>query len=273
MPSHLAGPWTQAVTFLEMMFGDQVLSTGSGFFWREGERTYLITNWHNLTGRRADTLALLSTHGGIPDRIRCLMYRKASDQDSDGFFKMELVHATIPLNGTNGTPLWKEHGQHGRSIDVAAIDVTTTVAGLLIGHANEVEADAVLDPRVSQDVFVLGFPLGMITGVPAPVWKRASIASDPNFDPDGLPKLFIDTATRPGMSGSVVLARHTIVGKTFPRKNGTASEPVLYAQLDTVLGVYSGRLGAGDLEAQLGIVWRRSAIVEIVLHGRSGTVA
>lgn len=154
---------------------------------------------------------------------------------------------------------------------MAAIDVTTTVAGLHISHANEVEADAVLDPHVSQEVFVLGFPLGMITGVPAPVCKCASVASDPNFDPDGLPKLFIDTATRPRMSGSVVLARHTILGKAFPRKNGTESEPVL--QLDTVLGVYSGRLGAGDLEAQLGIVWRRNAIVEIILHGRTGTVA
>jgi hypothetical protein len=273
MPSHLASPWNHAVTFLEMLFGELVLSTGTGFFWREEGRTYLITNWHNLAGRRPDTLDPLSSHGGTPDRIRFMVYKKTSEQDGKGFFKMKLMQPTIALNEQNETPLWKEHGQHGRRIDIATIDVTEAVNSLLVRHANEVEADAVLAPYTSQDVFVLGFPLGMITGVPAPVWKRASVASDPNFDPDGLPKIFIDTATRPGMSGSVVLARHRIFGKKIPRKDGTESERMMYAQFDTVLGVYSGRLGAGDLEAQLGIVWRRNAIVETILQGRTATLA
>jgi len=27
-------PWTYAVTFLELLFEDEVLATGSGFFWQ-----------------------------------------------------------------------------------------------------------------------------------------------------------------------------------------------------------------------------------------------
>ena len=64
------------------------------------------------------------------------------------------------------------------------------------------------------------------------------------------------------MSGSVVIARHVIVGK-YRKKNGEEVH-VLYARKDLILGVYSGRLHPHNIEAQVGIVWKRSTIDETI---------
>ena len=36
------------------------------------------------------------------------------------------------------------------------------------------------------------------------------------------------------------------------------------------LGVYSGRIGADDLKAQLGVVWKAHVVEEIVVAGVQG---
>ena len=55
-------------------------------------------------------------------------------------------------------------------------------------------------------MFVLGYPKGISGGRGFPIWKRASIATEPDIQHDGLPKLLVDTATREGMSGAPVVA-------------------------------------------------------------------
>jgi hypothetical protein len=102
-----------------------------------------------------------------------------------------------------------------------------------------------------------------------PIWKRGTIALDPTFDADGLPKTLIDTATREGMSGSVVVARHITVGRSYRRKDGSQSERVIYAKHDLVAGIYSGRHFPDLEKAQLGIVWKRPAIEDTVSGGRT----
>src|SRR5262249_16465295 len=106
--------------------------------------------------------------------------------------------------------------------------------------------------------------LGLITGAPSPVWKRGTIATDPTFDPGGLPQMYVDSATRQGMSGSVVIARHIVVGRPIKKKDGTSTNPLIYPVSDVVLGIYFGRLGADHIQAQLGIVWKRRVIEETV---------
>jgi hypothetical protein len=139
----------------------------------------------------------------------------------------------------------------------------------MASHVNEIESDAVLDLAAAQDLFVVGFPYGLMAGAPVPLWKRGTIALDPNFDPEGLPKLLIDTATREGMSGSVAVARHVIVGRAYNRKDGTAAPIPLYATMHIVAGVYSGRHHPDFEKAQLGIVWKRHVIEDLVTSGRS----
>lgn len=265
MPSHLSDPWNNAVAFLTMAYGNQELATGSCFFWSHENRRYLVTNWHNLAGRNHLHKRPLSNMGALPDRVTFIAYKQLTEPNAAGFFELCVTPVTVQLCDPDfRNPRWYEHPIHGHMVDVAAIDITDASKGLHVRAANELENDAQLDATASQDVFVVGFPFGLIATAPAPIWKRGSVALDPSFDPENLPKMFVDTATREGMSGSVVIARHTVVGRSYKKKDGSDSGPVLYAKLDLVAGIYSGR-HYPDLErAQLGIVWKRVAIEETV---------
>ena len=266
MPSHLSSPWNSAVAFLKMSFADTVLASGSGFFWRADGRTHLVTNWHNLAGRNPLTQAPMSNTGGLPDSVVFHAFRQVTQPDERGLYAVDTVPVGVPLYDEAGAR-WREHPHFGRHVDVASIDVTDYIRGLQVEHANDVESFASLDSRVSQEAFIIGFPFGLIVNAPVPIWKRGTIALDPTFDPDGLPKMFIDTATREGMSGAVVVARHITVGRSYRRKDGSESEPVIYAKHDLVVGIYSGRHYPDLDRAQLGIVWKRSAVETTVSHG------
>lgn len=272
MDSYLSNPWNNAVAYIAMRYGQQELSCGSCFFWSHASRTYLVTNWHNLAGRNPLTSQLMSRTGAIPDRLTFHSYKQVSEPDSQGFFELKYLPIEVVLcDPDHSNSRWLEHPRLGRQVDVAAIDVTAQVAGVSVAAANILESDAVLEPFASQDVFVVGFPFGMIANAPAPVWKRGTIALDPTFNPEGIPKMLIDTATREGMSGSVVIARHILVGRGYIKKDGSNAEPVLYGQKNLVLGIYSGRHYPDHERAQLGIVWKRSAIEETVSGGKFAT--
>ncbi len=265
MRSHLSSPWNNAVSYLEMRFGATQLSTGSCFFWSHADRSFLVTNWHNLAGRNPITGKLLSPTGAIPDRVAVFVFKQVTHPDPDGFFELLYLPIEVSLvNPASGAPCWFEHPTLGRAVDIAAIDVTVALRGFMTSAANTVESDGVLPVTTAQEVFVVGFPFGQIANAPAPIWKRGSIALDPTFNPEGLPKMLIDTATREGMSGSVVVARHFIMNTTYTKKSGLQSQPVLFAKLDLVVGIYSGRHYPDLEKAQLGIVWKRSAIEETV---------
>jgi len=265
MRSHLSNPWNNAVAFLAMRFGSTQVSTGSCFFWSYADKTFLVTNWHNLAGRNPLTGKLMSPTGAIPDRVVFLAFKQVSAADGEGYFELLHLPVEVPLcDGASETLRWYEHPTFGRNVDVAAIDVTQSIQGLQINSANVIESDGVLPLTASQDVFVVGFPFGQIANAPAPIWKRGSIALDPTFNPEGLPKMLVDTATREGMSGSVVVARHFIMNRTYQKKDGSTSQPVLFAKLDLVVGIYSGRHYPDLDKAQLGIVWKRSVIDDTI---------
>lgn len=95
MPSHLASPWNYAVSYLDMLYGDQVLACGSGFFWKLNDRTLLVSAWHNFSGRNSETGVPMSETGGLPDRVRFTSYKRLSRPDADGFFEMATVQVTV----------------------------------------------------------------------------------------------------------------------------------------------------------------------------------
>jgi hypothetical protein len=152
--------------------------------------------------------------------------------------------------------VWLEHPVRRLRIDVVAIPIAVPdwAQAYTIDSVNTAPKMLL---RVSTDVFVLGYPRGISGGRGFPIWKRASIATEPDKDLDG-PKMLVDTATREGMSGSPVIA---VAHKGFE------AEPGFLATGDHAyrfVGVYSGRLGADEMKAQLGIVWKARVVDEIV---------
>jgi hypothetical protein len=120
-------------------------------------------------------------------------------------------------------------------------------------------ANAGLRIEIGMEVFILGYPFKL--DPPAyPVWKRGSIASEPQLAPITTNYMLVDTASRPGMSGAPVIRRSW---------SNHMVETGLMALVDTPLnkfiGIYSGRLPtAHPSEAQIGLVWDGSLINEII---------
>jgi hypothetical protein len=53
-----------------LYFDDTHLSDATGFVWQQGRHSYLITNWHVVTGRNALDGQSLHSHGGRPTSAR-----------------------------------------------------------------------------------------------------------------------------------------------------------------------------------------------------------
>jgi hypothetical protein len=110
-----------------------------------------------------------------------------------------------------------------------------------------------------MEVFILGYPFG--PEPPGfPVWKRGSIASEPDLAQLGAKYLLIDTASLPGMSGSPVIRRswtnHLVDANYTSDDNRIATK---------FIGVYSGRRkGPQGSDTQLGMVWPASYITDIL---------
>src|SRR5205085_9713799 len=117
-------------------------------------------------------------------------------------------------------PVWLAHPTRQRGSDVVAIPVDELGRDPLINlyPINTLRSEADLAVRIGMDVFILGYPFG--APPPGfPVWKRGSIASEPDLTRLGRGFLIVDTASRPGMSGAPVIRRswgtHLLDGDAF----------------------------------------------------------
>ena len=165
-------------------------------------------------------------------------------------------------------PTWMEHPNHGRLVDAVAIPLEKLEKPFKIVAANDPSHDLIkIKLYPSLEVYVLGYPLGLTGGGQFPIWKRGTIASEPGIDLEGLPKLYIDTATRKGMSGAPVFAQET--GLIVPEDPNDSAKGSL-GKARRFLGVYASRLDGDEFSAQLGVVWKDTAIEQIIIERKKG---
>ena len=232
-----------------MFFGDTYLSLGTAFSWQEGDQNYLITNWHNLTGINPFDGQHISNFGAEPNRIK--IWYHANTQLGDRYREF------VTLYDDDGQPLWLVHPQHGNKIDVVALPVPPhpDVTHYPINKLSQRN----LSISVGVDLFILGYPYGIERQV-WPIWKSASIASEPAIFDDDKKYVLVDTASRPGMSGSPVILR---AWGSCLLDDGAVS--MVTGTSTRIFGVYSGRLASEDpLDAQLGMVWPIAFVDEII---------
>jgi hypothetical protein len=245
--------YSVATVPIELFFNTTNLGLATGFVWEEPGRFFLITNWHNVSGKDVFTKKHTSGTAAEPNSLRVWWNQKG--QLGAKFANVETIRD--PAN----TPLWLVHPQHGNDIDVVALPIAPHPNAEMY-PINKMSRTALL-LQVGMDVHVLGYPFGIGIGG-FPVWKRGSIASEPEVFPPGQLHMLIDTASRPGMSGSPVIRRswgtHQMRGGGITMGATTATE---------LIGVYSGRITSTDpLDAQLGIAWPARLIMEIASGGR-----
>lgn len=249
-------------------FRDTPLGTASGFFYAGAKGTFLVSNWHVVTGRNPNTKALLDKkNAAIPDRLKLHV---PMNLGSETAMKVQWRECFLSLYSDLDCqqPVWLVHPTHKQEVDIAILPLAGINETILIA-ANHPQLDLdELRLYPSMDVYVIGYPRGMFGGARFPIWKRGSIASEPDFDIDHKPVFYIDAATREGMSGSPVYAQE--VGLWAPKGVKEFSQHII-GKGRSFVGVYASRIGADDeFKAQLGLVWKASALQRIVDSGVAG---
>lgn len=240
------------------------LATATAFYYKFDNKYFLITNWHNVSGFNPETGQRISkTTLASPTHVEA-PFQKTKNPISWGRWN-------IPLYDEKKIPKWLIHPKYKSKVDVAIIELgkNDNPDGVSLRAINEIELDNI-KPRIADDVFILGFPHGFTSGGNFPIWKRGTIASEPDIDLDNLPKILVDTASRSGMSGAPVIYRRTGIHGLI---DGNMVDESIIGEIQNFVGIYSGRLSDNkevcdrtkeELDTQLGTVWKESVIKEIL---------
>ena len=240
---------------ITMKFDGQPLATGTAFVIQKDHVFYLVTNRHNVTGRNQHDDQPLSNTGGIPNEIEILHNVECGDNELRWEPRLE------KLLDEDGNPLWHEHPALGRQADFVALKLRNLQKVKFfpysldeMGNMQGIRAPLGISP--AKPVSVVGFPFGIQAGGSLAVWATGFIASELCVDFNELPVFLIDCRARQGQSGSAVIF-HSDSGIPV-QGGGTISNGRPFT---TLLGIYSGRINS---ESDLGLVWKTSAIRELV---------
>jgi hypothetical protein len=226
-----------ASLFLQGKQAGQVIGTATGFVVERESQRFLITNRHVVRGT------------GVPPDQLAIAHHVAGKLGTWEFRDERLFDA-------NGNPLWFEHPNHPVDIDVAALPLTN-LAGIDVLPYDPWSPGMGLASGVSDPLSIIGFPFGVTGGGGLGIWVRGFVATEPSLDWNGLPCFLIDSRTRPGQSGSPVIA-YSGGGAVATADGGVSffSGPVWQ-----FFGVYSGRINA---DSDLGFVWKAQAVRDII---------
>lgn len=237
-----------ASLFLRMRFNDTILATGTGFVVERAGQPHLVSNRHNLSGRRSDDNSPMHQHGAIPNALDIV-------HNIDGHLGAWEMRSE-PLRDGEDRPLWFEHPGLGFRADVVALPLTQT-DDIAIYAYDPWSTSPDVSFAVADAVHVIGFPFGLTGGGAFGVWTRGSIATEPDVDHGDLPCFLIDSRTRPGQSGSPVIYYSNGGGVNM----ADGSFAMFTGPVERLLGVYSGRIHP---ESDLGRVWKASVVRDVI---------
>ena len=262
---------------LDLMRNGVKIGSGTGFVYQpEGaDRKFLVTNYHVISAR--DPKEPHKSLPGLdsPDQIQFSFLRRPDYQLIRGGFSLV----------ANEDYTWIEHKDRAQGIDIVAIPIEFPDDAIIVTQQQLNLVDDI-NFEVGSDLFIIGFPYGHGASDFFPIWKRGTVASEPLFKPEGLSRFYIDSLTKPGMSGSPVFAsdiRDLIFLKGEAKSNfekynrGEASALDVVTSLDAdqiakpvptkcfqLVGIYSGRIIVhGEQDPNVGIVWHKKLIDEL----------
>ena len=207
---------------LVLKAGDISLGSGTGFFYERDGSIYIVSNWHIFAGRNPIDGQPTHRRGATPSTVDF----PASIQGRVGSWRIE----QISLVDQEGDPIWRQHRDRGQGVDIGILRINGLSDGNEVHPINTAPVQNDMAMMVGMDVYILGFPLGQSLTASLPVWKRASIASEPDVILDnGDPCFLVDTATREGMSGSPVIAKS--VGSAFLENGNMNMGGIFYRPL------------------------------------------
>lgn len=204
---------TRITTFL----GAGVLTSASGFFFRRGDRLFLVSNRHVFADAKVKH---------YPDRIEIGVHTDTKDLTQHAVVSLPLYQ--------EGLGQWREATDSGGAIDIAAIEIpdgTLPEKAILQAFDEAHLADRDECIAIGDALTIAGFPLGFHDTIHhLAVARSASIASayGVRFQQQGC--FLTDARTHRGSSGSPVVRRRI-------NESGPASTPSWQ-----LLGVHSTRM-------------------------------
>ncbi len=230
--------------YLEVFFDKMKLATGTGFFVRSSKGPVFITNRHLVTGRDQNTgKPLDDEYSSIPNYGKLII----RDDNKPREYKFEYYS-----DNSMAKPIWFEHPLYGAKCDVVGILLSD------LEHVIHNYVDASEEWRsieIAEKVHVIGYPFGMNENLG--IWVTGHIASEPEVPYKGMPSFLIDSRTRQGQSGSIVIRRlnesDTVVHGGFQYK--------ATGKMVSDIGIYSGRV---NKDSDLGIVWKMEIVRDIL---------
>ncbi|MCB0218950.1 MAG: hypothetical protein KDH09_04590, partial [Chrysiogenetes bacterium] len=169
-PKIIVDHFSTSTVPIEMFFGDTSLSTASAFLYEFEHQTYLVTNWHNLSGRSPESGEPVSPTCGLPDRISFAL----PTVENVAAWKIVSTHLFEQFNDSR-VARWYEHPDSGSTVDIGVLPLDA-IPGLKLNAINNFIQNKQLPITVAAEVFVLGYPKRLNSGGAFPIWKRASIA-------------------------------------------------------------------------------------------------
>ena len=293
MPEHgTRSTYSQCPFELQMYDEQGIIATGSAFFFEINDEWFLITNWHNVSGKHfLDNRPLVN--GRFPTRLvaKLSTYSNSDSPARSRPFRIAPYDVSIYQNNE---PLWFEHPELCSRCDVIALPLQRPASCPEFMHnaANRID-DVRIPVEPGGTVFIVGFPRSISVGFGLPLWKSGYIASEPHYDitidgkswlfgglRDGikLPAFFLDSQTREGMSGSPVFASYVGNWDAADPYNLNLDDPGFWSRDDVFLGskgiefvgCYSGRIGPKEEGAALGLCWRKDVIEKICIAKKRG---
>jgi hypothetical protein len=236
--------------YIEILFNSITISSGTGFIVLHNNNYFLITNWHNVSGRNPETGKTISADAAIPNKIRAF------------FNKKNKLGEWIPIDinlyenlECFSNPIWHQHPIFHEKVDVIGIRIPENEAIDFYPYTLPDEVDLEVYP--ANNLSIVGFPFGKLSSEFFAIWSTGFLATDIDINYNNLPLFLIDCRGRHGQSGSPVISQ--INGGFFHGRGGVAK--IATGHRTTLLGIYSGRL---NKESDLGFVWKTSAIKDII---------
>lgn len=292
MPEHGVRSTYSQCPFQILLYDEHgSISAGTAFFYEFASKTYIITNWHNVSGKDPFENKYLSKNFRGPTLLKAKFAKWLGGTEPRNF---AMISVDIPLYA-EARPVWFEHPRLSYRCDVVAIPYARNdlIPEFMHNSANKISPTRI-PVKPGTTTFIIGFPKALSVGFGLPIWKSGFIASEPHYDVvlggttslvgglaggQQLPAFFIDALTREGMSGSPVFASHTgNWDMSDPYRSIDPTAPGYWSRDDIALGhtamefvgVYSGRVPTKEGEAALGICWRMDSINDICLAAKLG---
>ncbi len=182
------------VTRVSTMFGDQPLTSATGFFFERAGRLFFITCRHVVLDEATEHR---------PDRLEIVFHVDAKNLT-------QVKQMSVPLY-RDGQPLWRQGVDSGGMVDVAAVEIRPArfcririLSAFTPAHL-VTELDHI---EVGTPVLIVGFPLGFHDNLHhLPVARHAVVASAFGIRFQGQGYFLTDAMMHRGTSGAPVVAR------------------------------------------------------------------